>query len=188
MPTNLRVTTLGEIGYAFDDFRHFLLSVQVETRRNTEIKATLLVEILSETKKTNTHTNKFRKKGNQRRPRDCDRVSKCNRLRRKQQLDWTVCVLFCIFLLLSHTWWFWGLLLLMTTWLILLFSFPSFSSTQFAIFLHFPIGFLSRFFAFLKNLIERDFLFAVLVPREEEDEEEERRISHYKSQLNDLRV
>ena len=57
MPTNLRVTTLGEIGYAFDDFRHFLLSVQVETRRNTEIKATLLVEILSETKKTNTHTH-----------------------------------------------------------------------------------------------------------------------------------
>jgi hypothetical protein len=54
---------------------------------------------------------------------------------------------------------------------------------------HFPSfshWLLSRFFAFLKNLIVRDFLFAILVPREED--EEERRISHYKSQLNDLRV
>ena len=80
----------------------------------------------------------------------------------------------------------WGLYLLLTIWLILLFSFRSFSSTQFAIFLHFLVGFLS-FLRFLKNLIERDFLFAVRVSREEEDEEE-RRISHYKSQLNDLRV
>lgn len=100
MPTNLRVTTFREIGYAFDDFWHFLKLGNKTKHINQSSNEIILSN--SRDKNTHHHTRNIiiiiR-----RRPRDYDRVSKCNRLRRTNATTWLNLRTF--FFSLSQTWW-----------------------------------------------------------------------------------
>lgn len=78
MPTNLRVTTLGEIRDALDDFRHVLS--QLDDKQEPEKSNIISVSGNPIIIKTTTYQADYTVESSQQ--------MQLNRLRRKQQLDW----------------------------------------------------------------------------------------------------